>query len=112
MKRIASVALASVARAPVVASADNWQDVPVVDTQCLSKVKTDPDRHTKQCALQCSKNGYGLIGADGTFLKFDAAGNEKTVAALKATKKTDHLRATVTGHKDGDSIKVSAISIE
>ena len=53
-----------------------------------------------------------LIGADGVFLKFDAAGNEKTVAALKATKKTDHLRATVTGQKDGDSIKVSAIAIE
>ena len=34
------------------------------------------------------------------------------IAALKATKKTDHLRATVTGQKDGDSIKVSAISIE
>jgi len=112
MKRIAIVALAALAVLPVEASADTWKDVPVVDTQCLSKVKADPDKHTKQCALQCSKNGYGLIGADGTFLKFDAAGNEKTVVALKASQKTDHLRATVTGQKDGDSIKVSAISIE
>lgn len=112
MKRNGIVALAALALLPVLASADTWKDVPVVDTQCLSKVKADPDKHTAQCALQCAKNGYGLIGADGVFLKFDAAGNEKTVAALKATKKTDHLRATVTGQKDGDSIKVSAISID
>lgn len=79
---------------------------------CLSKFKADPDQHTIQCALQCVKGGYGLIGADGTYLKFDAAGNEKTVAALKATKKSDHLRATVAGEKDGDTIRVTSISIE
>jgi len=97
---------------PLAAAAETWKDVPVIDTQCVTKVKADPDKHTKQCALQCAKGGYGLLAPDGTYLKFDAAGNDKTVVALKATKKADHLRATVTGERDGESIKVTSISIE
>lgn len=97
---------------PFTASAETWKDVPVVDTLCLSKVKADPDKHTTQCALQCVKGGYGLITTDGAYLKFDAAGNEKTVAALKATKRTDHVRAIVVGERDGDTIKVTSVSID
>jgi hypothetical protein len=93
-------------------AAETWKNVPVVDSHCVSKVKSAPDTHTKECALQCHKGGYGLLDADGRYLKFDAAGNEKTAAALKATNKSDHLRATVTGERDGETIKVSAISIE
>jgi hypothetical protein len=97
---------------PMAAAAETWQNVPVVDTSCISKVKANPDKHTKQCALQCSKGGYGLITTDGAYLKFDASGNEKTIAALKATSKTDSLRATVVGERDGESIKVASIAIE
>lgn len=94
------------------AAAETWKSVPIIDTLCLSKFKADPDKHSTQCALQCVKGGYGLIEADGTYLKFDAAGNEKTVAALKATQKADHLRATIIGEKDGATIKVTSVSIE
>jgi hypothetical protein len=97
---------------PMVAAAETWKDVPIVDTLCVSTVKKDPDKHTTQCALQCVKGGYGLPTPDGAYLKFDAAGNEKTIAALKATTKTDHLRATVVGDPDGENIKVTSISIE
>ena len=112
MKRLAFMTLAGLLALPFAAAAETWKNVSVIDTQCLSKFKTEPDSHTTKCALQCVKGGYGLISADGTYLKFDAAGNEKTVAALKATKKSDHLRATVSGEKDGDTIKVSSLSIE
>src|SRR5262245_54189064 len=94
------------------AAAETWKDVPVVDTMCVSKVKADPDKHTVKCALQCAKGGYGLIAADGTYLKFDATGDEQTVAALKATKATDHVRATVVGERDGETIKVTSVSID
>ncbi len=97
---------------PMAATAETWTNVPVVDTLCISKVKADPDKHTTQCALQCVKGGYGLLTTDGAYLKFDVPGNDKTVAALKATKKTDHLRATVVGERDGENIKVASISIE
>jgi hypothetical protein len=95
-----------------VAAAETWKDVPVIDTFCLSKVKAEPDKHTKACALQCAKGGYGILTSDGTYLRFDTTGNDKALAALKASKRTDHLRATVEGVKDGDSIKVRSISVE
>jgi hypothetical protein len=94
------------------AAAETWQDVSVVDTLCLARVKGEPDKHTTQCALQCVKGGYGLITPDGAYLTFDAAGNEKTVAALKATKRLDHVRATVVGERTGDAIKVASVIIE
>lgn len=112
MKRAALVTLAGFLALPFAAAAETWKNVTVIDTLCVSKFKADPDKHTTQCALQCVKGGYGLIDRDGSYLKFDAAGNAKTVAALKATKKADHLRATVTGEKDGDTLEVSSIAID
>lgn len=106
------VAFLGLAALPLTAAAETWKDVPVVDTLCLSKVKADPDKHTTQCALQCVKGGYGLITTDGTYLKFDAAGNQKTLAALKATKRTDHVRAIVVGDRSGDTIKVTSVIID
>lgn len=97
---------------PLSALAETWKNVPVVDTLCLKDVKPDPDKHTKRCALQCAKGGYGLLTADGEYLTFDAAGNEKTVAAFKAATKSDHLRATIEGTRQGQTIEVSSISIE
>jgi hypothetical protein len=97
---------------PLTAAAETWKDVPVVDTLCLSKVKADPDKHTTHCALQCVKGGYGLLTPDGAYLRFDKAGNEKTVAALKATKRTDHVRAIVEGERDGETIKVTSVTID
>lgn len=112
MKKTARLAVLVLGLAPAAALAETWKDVPVVDTHCVSDVKADPDKHTKACALQCVKGGYGLLAPDGTYLKFDDAGNEKTVAALKATKREDRLRATVEGVRAGDTIKVTSISIE
>jgi hypothetical protein len=110
-KRVAVLFAATVALAAS-ASAEEWKNVPVVDTHCLSKVKADPDKHPTSCALQCVKGGYGILTSDGTYLKFDAAGDEKATAALKATKKTDHLRATVVGTRDGEKLKVTSLTLD
>jgi hypothetical protein len=95
-----------------VASAEEWKNVSVIDGNCLEKVKADPDKHPRSCALQCAKGGYGVLTSDGKYLKFDAAGNDKTLAALKESKKADHLRANVTGERDGETIKVTAITLQ
>jgi hypothetical protein len=104
--------LAGLLTLPLAATAETWKNVPVIDTLCLAKVKADPDSHTKACALQCAKGGYGLLTEDGAYLKFDQAGNDKTVAALKATRKTDHLRATVEGTREGDGVKVQSVTLD
>lgn len=112
MKRLfAAAILVAFSALPALAQAEKtWTNVPVVDTMCYSKVKDDPDSHPRSCAMKCSGSGYGIV-ADGEYLKLDKTGNEKLIAALKESKKTDHLRVTVTGERDGDTVKVSAITL-
>jgi hypothetical protein len=109
--RIAVLALAAVALSGVLA-AETFKDVSLIDTQCVDKVKSNPDKHTVKCALSCEDGGYGILTADGKYLKLDDAGNKKAAAALQATKKTDHIRATVEGTVSGDQIKVSSLTLE
>ena len=111
MKRLfAAAVLVAFSALPALAAEKTWTNVSVVDTMCYSKVKADPDKHPTSCALKCAKSGYGII-ADGEYLKLDEAGNKKVVAALKESKKTDHIRATVTGERDGDTVKVTSITL-
>lgn len=112
MKKAVFLLVAWALLLPLSAAAETWKNVVVVDKMCSVKAKAEPDKHTTQCALTCAKSGFGILTADGTYLKFDKAGDEKAVAALKETKKTDHLRATVTGERDGDTIKVQSLSLE
>lgn len=95
-----------------VTAAESWSNVSLIDTACSTKAKDKPDEHTKACALQCAKSGFGIIAADGSYLKFDDAGNAKVLAALKATTKADHLRVSVTGERQGETIKVSTVRID
>ncbi len=94
------------------AMAERWTGVALVDTMCHQKVKNDPDKHTTSCALACAGGGYGILLEDGSFLKLDKEGNDKAVAALKNTKRRDHLRATVTGERQGETVKVQTLAIE
>jgi hypothetical protein len=112
MRVLAVVGSFCVLAATGVTAADNWSNVSLIDTMCSTKAKDAPDAHTTACALQCAKSGFGIVAADGTFLKFDDSGNAKVLTALKATKKADHLRVSVTGERDGETIKVSSVRIE
>jgi uncharacterized membrane protein YphA (DoxX/SURF4 family) len=101
----------SVLGTPALAAEETWANVSVIDTNCLTKFKANPDDHPRECALQCVKGGYGLITEEGSYLKFDEAGNKLALGALKASPKTDHLRATVTGERDGEIIKVRSFKL-
>ena len=94
------------------ALAAEWKNVPLIDKMCLSKVKADPDAHETSCLLSCSKSGYGILTSDGKWLKFDNMGNEKAMAALKATDKKDHIRVNVTGEMKGTTLQVSDLTIQ
>lgn len=90
-------------------AAETWTNVSLVDTACHAKVKDAPDTHTRACALQCANSGYGIFAADGTYLAFDKAGNEKALAVVKSGKTTDHLRVTVSGERKGNTLVVTAL---
>src|SRR6266480_1061562 len=78
----------------------------VVDIMCRGK---DLAGHTRECAVTCSRSGYGLVTADGKFLKFDEAGNARTLTALKKLTREKDLKAKVTGTLNGDLLKVETI---
>jgi len=109
MKKLFTLALLALFSLPALAA--EWKDVPVVDVQCSARSKSDPDSHTKQCAMKCVKSGFGIYTPDGKFLKFDDSGNQKMVEALGKTSKNDHLHVNVKGEQSGDTIKVTSLSL-
>ena len=113
MKKVLAVAIAAAAF-PLVLQAETWKNASLMDTMCAAKdaMKADPDSHPTKCAIQCQGSGYGVLAADGTFLKFDKAGNDRAAADLKATKKTDHLRVTVEGERKGNEIQVKSLVLD
>ena len=113
MKKVLAVVFAMVA-VPLVLQAETWKNASLMDTMCAAKdaMKADPDSHPAKCAVQCQGSGYGVLTSDGTFLKFDKAGNDQAIAALKATKKTDHLRVTVEGERKGNEIQVKSLVLD
>jgi hypothetical protein len=111
MKMHGSLIVIAMLAVPLLCAAETWNDVSIVDANCSAKVKNNPDAHTRNCAMQCAKSGFGILTTDGTFLKFDSQGNEQALAALKNSQANDHLRATVSGERDGDTIKVKSIKM-
>ncbi|MCL2659264.1 MAG: hypothetical protein FWD64_01915 [Acidobacteriaceae bacterium] len=112
MKLLASLVTLGLLASPAFAETRSFQNVTVIDQMCSRKAATDFDAHTRECALACEKSGFGIITADGQFLKFDAEGNARIIEQLKASKKVDHLRVNVTGDVDGDTLKVTSIELQ
>ncbi|MBI4460752.1 MAG: hypothetical protein HY648_11935 [Acidobacteria bacterium] len=91
----------------------------LVDQMCASMHASEGEKfgtmHKRECALMpdCVKSGYGVLTAAGEFLKFDKGGDKKAEAALKASQKTNDLRVTVTGEKQGaHNLKVASLKLE
>jgi hypothetical protein len=111
MKKLLTVTLSLSLAAPLFAA--TMKSLPLVDTHCGEKVKSeaDADKHDRSCMLMCEKNGYAVY-KDGKLLKLDAKGNELAAAALKASKKKDHLRVTVDGEVKGDTLAVTSLALD
>jgi hypothetical protein len=87
---------------------ETWSGT-LVDVMCKDK---DLAGHTTRCALGCAKSGFGVVTADGKFVKFDEHGNAKTLAALKATSKEKDLKVKVNGSLDGEMIRVESVELQ
>ena len=81
----------------------------VVDVMCRGK---DLAGHTRECAVSCAKSGFGLVTGDGKFLKFDEAGNARTLTTLKKLARDKDLKAKVSGTLNGDLLKVETIEFQ
>ncbi len=74
----------------------------LLDSACGNKIASNLAKlqeHTVACALKkpCQESGYGLI-LDGTFMKFEEAGDKKALAFLQSTDMKSHVKVKVTGY--------------
>ncbi len=69
--------------------------------------------HTKDCALapNCKGSGYGVVTADGRFVKFDEGGDRMAVKMLGFSDDKDNIKVSVNGEVKGDSITVVALQL-
>ncbi len=113
MRKMLAALLAVGLAAPVVALAESWEKVPLIDQMCAKKEKVTahPENHPTGCLIKCSDSGYGVMTQDGKYLKLDEAGNKQALSALKATKKENDIRVNVSGEKHGDTIKVASLKV-
>jgi hypothetical protein len=111
MKKALFGLIVAAALLPIASATESFTNVPVVDVKCHEKAASNPDAHTRACALQCAASGYGIFTSDGKYLKFDAKGIEEMTSELKSSTKKDHLRADVTGDVEGDTIKVTSVKL-
>lgn len=89
----------------------------IVDAMCAKSMlkKSDPmeraAKHTKECALMedCAASGFGLFH-DGTYYKFDEAGDKLAKSAIEKSKRESGLMFDVTGTMEGDRITVASIA--
>jgi len=107
VKKLLIIAVLAIASS---ASATDWKNVVLIDQACAAKAKANPDAHTRSCAIQCSKSGYGILTEKGEYLNFDQAGNEQAAKLLAGTDKKDHLRVNVQGQEKDGAISVTSLS--
>ncbi len=89
----------------------------VIDRNCAEDIL----KHGRQIILkqrrECSllkhyvRDGYGILTDDHRFLNFDDAGNKMALRLLKNTPDKDNLKVVVSGDIDGDTIKVTDMSL-
>jgi len=93
-------------------AAETWKNVSLMDADCAGKkdAMAAPEKHTKHCAMMCSKSGYGAV-VDGKFVKFDQKGSDMAKEAIQKSDKKDNLRADVTGEMKNGELVVSKLEM-
>jgi hypothetical protein len=90
----------------------------LVDKACSQELAAKGQKalagHDRMCSLMgaCAKSGFGVVTDDGKFIAFDAAGSKRAAAAIKASKKEEDYKVTVTGDQQGETIKVASLKIQ
>lgn len=89
----------------------------IIDRNCaqdiLKKGRQVILKEKRECSLarQYVRDGYGVLTDDNRFFGFDDAGNKRALELLKNSPNKDNLKVIVTGDIDGDTIKVTEMSI-
>ena len=98
-----------------VVRAETWTG-DVLDVLCRPEnvavgAKKCPQNRACMLSDRCSSSGYGVLLADGRYLRFDAAGSAKALKLLRGITKDKDLKVTVTGTLHRDIITVDTLDI-
>lgn len=90
----------------------------IIDWKCAQRMVRDGQAKTFKNDRSCSlmregfqRPEYGLITDSKDTYRLDDPGNQRILQLLQNTPDKDNLKVVVTGDIDGDSIKVSNISM-
>ena len=117
MKKLVQLAFAFALVAGLCAAEQKTISGYLIDKACsadaMKKGEKMAKEHGVSCALMddCAQSGFGVYTTDGKFVAFDAAGNKRAMAALKASKKQTDLQVTATGDVSGDTMKVASLKL-
>jgi hypothetical protein len=98
--------------------AHTWDGARVLDASCYDQnVKSSSSTRThisRMCAPTASTSAFAFKSTSGRVYRMDALGNDKAEKALEsgALKRDSYgaYKATVIGHRQGDSVIVSQIT--
>lgn len=110
MKRIPTLTLGMVLLTSC-AWAGEWSGY-LMDTMCAPKMLDKASSHTAECMKNCRQSGYGLVTADGKYIRFNETGNSKALAALEQSDKQDDLAVKVVGELKAGVIHVESLEIQ
>jgi hypothetical protein len=63
------------------------------------------------CPVSASTQAFGLVTAQGDFLPFDAAGNQKAAEAIETSSESGNPIVTVSGSTDGKTVAVKEVRV-
>ena len=98
------------------AAAADFQGV-LADWKCTEKMvkngreKTLKDDHTCSLRRNSARSGYGLITDEKKYYQLDAEGIRLAKELLNNSHDKDNLRVLARGELDGDTLKVSTMTI-
>ena len=89
----------------------------ITDWSCTQRMVQDGREHVLRRDRGCSlmknykRDAYGIITSQNKYFRLDDPGNQHILQLLENTPDKDNLKVVVSGDIQGDTIKVSNITI-
>jgi len=80
-------------------------------TDTLTAGDRDKNMEIRQCAPKAKTKSFGVVESDGSILKLDPAGHEKTAGLVRTAGKKSRYFVNVSGELRGSAVKVDSISL-
>ena len=89
----------------------------LLDKSCADEDGKKPGfaaKHQKSCLQMkpCAQSGYGVMTDDLKYYTFNKTGNAQAAKLIAGLKKNDDIKITVTGDVEGQTVKVTKLTLQ